>query len=611
MINIEELVAKLDLERSRTFCSFSSLDKDIALMLINRLKEMKINYWAMYTDSGKDTNIGGENYERIIHEQLSHACLLIVLVSKNSLASVEVKKEIDFVKNEKTNDCTHPTVKIYPIIIDDTDEKDIPTDYFDSDEVDVTKIIMRRFNLNSKDKVLDVICEEIKEQYVRSIVDNAAQKIQLIRNSNKFIDLLNLCIKQDCDTNLVSEDIKNTTEIEHSGENEVHVLSNEMRNYDYNTYSLMIIASNLLGDPIKTKNVFEFRPSREGSKYFYYVTKEYKPEADIVLAEIKRFIKKDKDSRLKVTSLIRHDFCERTKLQTFFQNNFADKKIEEILDIYGVDTSVDNLIKEKIENIFETDPASGYFTIKNNGGRISEVFSIPVDFLTWLNGEKPISSVESRNTVVNNFIEFLRQFRDSLENVGEPDINTQLFDMLKYHVKNLEYLQKLEIWQNGSYMKPSESKKIVNLLLNETDSNVDYIKKDYLHLESWMNFSYDEDGNAIEIPDEVVDKAFENCHLIIVDDFNNDNKKLLKLCYSFALFITKEGLTGAWYTTGKSTTLINDSNTYLVTTYEIKSPKDPGYNELKEAFRYLIDVNPQAKQELIKAKSKIFNYFIN
>ena len=617
MSNFETALSALDLQRTICFVSFSSKNKEIATKFIERFDELKIKQWAMYSKTGKSTNISGDNYQRIIRKRAASTCLVVVLVSKDSLASEEVKEEVTYIKSEKkANKCTNPVIKIVHVIIDDTKPEEIPEYLLDDSDDNGSKVIAHQYNPNRdpEGEKFNTICDEIREQYICSIFENATERIRLIKNSNKFTDLLNKCIQHKCETNYVSEDIKNSIESERSGENEIHVLSNELKAYDYNTYSLMLISGNLLGEPKRTGDLFVFDPKNEGAQYFYYVTEKYLPEAEDVVRHLKGFIKKDRDSRLRVTSFIRKDFSLRNKLKDFFVDNFNGRSVEDIISYFGVDhyaDSVDSAVRKQLIDLFNDDSICDYLALDLNGGEESRYFSIPKDFLTWLDGSDPVGSYSNRNTIVNNFINFLGHFIKTLEYAKEGSLNAQAFPDLKNHYRNLVYLQKLERWQCGEYMRPSESKTIVNYLLTKTSDVVDF-KRDYVHLESWMSFSYDENHRIVEIPDETVEEAFKRCHLIVVDDYdptsNNLSKRLLKLCYSFVLFIGKEGLTGAWYTTGTESALANEELGSLVTTYSITGMSTDGYNELIDAFNYLIAVNPKAKEILEEAGSKIFRY---
>ena len=153
MLDYGKLVETVSLDRNSIFTSLSSKDKDVAMRLVERLDAMKINHWCMYQHNGKDTNIGGDDYRKTIRRALESCCVLVFLMSKNSLYSVEVKDELEQVMRMKTSDTTRPYIKIVPIIVDDTKMDEIPKDVMKLAEIK-KEIIVRRYNASSTEEEL-------------------------------------------------------------------------------------------------------------------------------------------------------------------------------------------------------------------------------------------------------------------------------------------------------------------------------------------------------------------------------------------------------------------------------------------------------------------------
>ena len=608
MSNIKDSIELLKTQRSNCFISFSHTDSEIANRFNKRLNDINVKVWAMYERTGKDANKGGDDYKKEIDKKAHESCIVVILVSKKSLNSNGVLEELTVFRNQ-LEDCTHPVIKYYPVIIEEGIEpKDIKPYMIENPKTPPKNIIAKIYNPKNdpEDKQLNAICEEIKEQYICSIIENSANRIKLIKDADKFSDLLNRCIKHDCDAREVSEDIKNSPEADRSGENEVHVLTkNDMKAYDLSTYALMVIAGNLLGDPYEEGSKITFDPEHNGTKYFYYITKDYEAEAQLFFEALRSFIKKNDRARQQVAEYIRKDFCKRNNVLGFFERMLADKTKEQILADLGIDKDSD---VEKFELLFEEALDLGYFAYKNEDFESVVRFKLPDEFISWLNGEIGSSNFKKQQKVVFDFINFLKRFLDALQKCFDVNIKISThYKRLKEQIMNIERLQQVDRWQSRSIkLKPHESKMIVDYLL--THSPKDENSRVFPHLQSWLNFSYDEKGNVIDIPDNVVDKALSRCHLVIVSDFDDPytGSRLLKLCYSFVLFITNKGIDGAWYTTG-SHYAKGDGSVDLVTTYSIEDAPTEEHAGLLDAFKYLLEVNPSAKKILEEADSRLID----
>lgn len=613
MSNIKDSIEQLKTQRSCCFISFSHHDSTIANRFNKRLDDINVKVWAMYERTGKDSNKGGDNYKKEINKKAQESCIVVILVSKESLKSNGVKDELQ-VFGSQINDCTHPYIVYFPVIIEEGIAKSDLPDYMRVHPEDNPQdIIAKEYHPNNDadGKELNAICEEIKEQYLISILENSHNRIELIKNADKFSDLLNRCIRHDCDAREVSEDIKNSPEADRSGENEVHVLTkNDLKAYDLNTYALMVIAGNLLGDPYEEGKKLTFDPENNGTQYFYYVTKDYETEAQFFFDALKNFIKKNDHARRQVAEYIRKDFCKRNNVLAFFERLFEDKTQEQILTDFGVDKKEDIL---RFDRLFEEALDHGYFAYKNHGSETVILFKLPDEFISWLNGEIGLSNFKKQQKVVSSFISFLKDLLDILTDCIDADVKINShYERLKEETNNLERLQIVDRWQNGDKLglKPFETKMTVDYLLTHSP-NSDSNKRVFPHLQSWLNFSYDENGNVIDIPDEVVEKALNRCHLVIVSDFDDPytGSRLLKLCYSFVLFVNKKGIDGAWYTTG-SHYAKNDGIIDLVTTYSIDDSPTEEHDGLVDAFIYLLEVNPPAQDILKDAQSKLYDMLL-
>jgi len=589
MLDLGKLVEKVGVDRDLVFTSISSKDKEVALKLVKRLDELNINHWCMYHVNGYDRNISGDVYTKNISKELSRCCVFIFLMSRNSLASIEVKKELEQIMAMKNNPL-ESEVKILPIFVDDTRSTEIPDDIIELTHIDRT-VIIRRYGLDTSDAEMDVLCNEIKEQYLSTVFENIRQKMDAQRNSHKFTDLLSSCVRNKCTTRSISEDMKASAEVSAETLKELHVLSNELVEYDANTYSCMIIASNLLGTEVVIDKRKEYVPDKHGVKYYYYVPRTSKMECDATFEKIKSFISKTPESRREVTSLIRREFCARNKVDVFF-NEMNGMTIKNFMEQYNIEESMDVM---NFREFFNSEMVQSYFVYSDE----DDIFRVPEEFFAWLNGDSERYSYDSMIEVSYEFIAFVKKFVEMLEAVKE-NINSVSLDFLRKRFLYLVKFQRLEEWQMGRVpdMPMSESKKLVNYLLDYTAGVVGQSEKKYPHLANWMQFHRDENNNVIDISEDIVEKAYNNLKSIVVR-----NDEVLKLCYSFALFVEKTGVNGAWYSTGQGMT--DDQSDSMVTTFNISRSSREEYDMILDAFSYMIMVNPKAKEVLETTGSEL------
>ena len=593
-MNIEsycKLLSNMKIKRNLVFTSISHIDRDMALRLIGEFAKMKLDNWCMFDENGQSRNKGGDKYGNIIQRKLAESCVFIFLVSKHSIVSPEVRKEIrqffeDGDPKEKTDRI------LIPVFLDNLTPADMPAELVALSGV-TSGVIFLELKADSTNEEVRLCAEEICEQYIKmtisSVEKKMEQKLEEERYSCKFSDLMALCARNQCDVQTVSEDIKGSNEISAEELKEMHILSNELSEYDCNTYSCMVIASNLLGNATKKDKRKYYNPKKEGVKYFYYCpTSNINNDGWNLKEKIERFIAKDKGSRREVVSLIRREFTFRNKIHMFF-GDMNGKTQEDFKKQYHIEEKDD---VARLERLFEQDLAQCYFAYSDK----DDVFRVPEEFFAWLRGAK--ESYDHMIEIAYDFIAFIGSLLEILSLA--PNANPVALGALSKNYSYLLRLQELENWQMQKlHLSSAKSKKLVNYLLDYsagigTQANTE---RSFPRLASWMEFETDENGNYIELDEEVQKQAKENLVFVpIADD------ERLKLCYSFAIFINNSEYSGAWYTTGQRATpnMIQD----IVMTYNIKKSNDDLYKRLIDAFVYMILVNDGAKGILKEHKSE-------
>ncbi len=586
---IFNILKEMNIQRSLIFTSLSSKDKTVALRLIKRLEEMDLNHWCMYDINGKERNISGDVYTEVISKMLKKCCVFLMLISKDSLCSSEVKREIAEVTYTAYNE-KHSKLKIIPILINDTSEKDIPEDVVKLSGI-TSEVIVRRLSANTKETELDEICNEIRSQYIATILENIQQSFIRNNDSQIFLNIMDRCVKQKCSVESISNTIKQSREVFTDSLRELHVVSNEMLEFDCNPYCCTVIASNLRGNEVVVNKNKTYDPETQGVKYFYYYPESSESEYQTTFEKIKSFILKDTKSRREVSSLIRKEFCFRNKIVSFF-SEFNDMTQMQFIEHYHIVYDTD---LTRFNLLFEDNETQFYFAYADE----DDIFQVPDEFIAWLEGDDDRFTYNNMIDVSYQFIDFVGNFVELLE--GCTDINKVSFESLRKYYQFLIKLQKMEEWQSGNIKLPAaESRRLVNYLLDYTVGSTRKRTKKFPKIANWLSIEYNEDGSIKKLDNDIAEKAFNNIIPIPLKPTD-----ALKLCYSFELFIEDALLTGAWYSVEQYDSAKNDN---MVFSYEINR-KSEIFDDLIDAFKYLIEIEPNVKEVLKSKKSKILNIY--
>lgn len=579
---IFRILEEMNVQRSLIFTSLSSKDKGVALRLVKRIEGMGLNHWCMYDENGRERNISGDVYTEVISRMLKKCCVFLMLISKDSLCSSEVKREIAEVTYTAYNE-KHSKLKIIPILINDTSEKDIPDDVVKLSGI-TSEVIVRRLSLETTEAELDEICNEIRSQYIATILENVQQSFVRINESQMFMNIMDRCVKQKCFVETISNMIKQSREVYTDSLRELHIVSNELLEFDCNPYCCTVIASNLRGNEIVTKKGKTYDPETQGVKYFYYYPESSEAECQTTFEKIKSFIVKDAKSRREVSSLIRKEFCFRNKIVSFF-SDFNDMTQAQFVEHYHIVNEQDY---QKFKKLFDDNETQFYFAYAD----ADDIFQVPDEFIAWLNGDTDRFTYNNVIEVSYQFIAFISRFVNLLEDC--TDINKVSFESLKKYYHFLEKLQKMEEWQAGNVRLPAaESRRLVNYLLDYTVGSTRKGTRKFPKIANWLSIEYNDDGTIKSLDREIAEKAFNNLIPIPLKP-----TKALKLCYSFELFIEDALLTGAWYSVEQFDPSKNDNMAFG---YEINR-KSEIFDDFIKAFKYLIEINPGV-EELLKSKN--------
>lgn len=592
--SIYSVLDRIGVARTKVFVSISSKDKEKALRLVSMLEDSRIRQWCMYYEKGRERNMSGDNYKDVIASELRECCTFVWMVSKHSLRSDEVADEIMQIVDARKKE-PYARIQIIPIIIDDINIADIPQRVADWDII-TPQVISRRYTDNSTDADIHRIFDEICSQYINVLLENIGLCFQKNKDALKFEFLMCKCIEGKCSASTVSEDIKGSSEMAVEQLKELHVVSNELHEYDCNTYSCMIIAGNILGAEKIEDGIKRYAPEKRGIKYFYYVPVSYIDDCKVAFAKIRSFVSKNEASRKEVVNMIKREYCFKKKIFSFL-SELAEMREDDFIEQYGITRRSD---KEKIYSLFAEDDVQVYFDYSEDHDNY--IFRVPDEVKAWLIGDCKVTYNNLQESAFS-FIDFIGKFLGVLKEA--EDKNNIAFERLSKRYSHLNNLKLLEEWQICKRsMSKLNARRLVNRLLSaDSDMGGPTLKTRFPRLSSWMEFDTDSEGNEISMDYETVEAACRNLVIVPVTAESN-----IKLCYSFALFYSSDGLSGAWYSTGQKEVNGFIENTVMTCNIERRSDLLP---ELCEAFEYLILSNQSIGYILEKNKSKYYTKILN
>lgn len=592
--SIYPVLERIGVVRTNVFISISSKDKEKALKLVSMLDDSHIRQWCMYYEKGRERNMSGDNYKNIIARELKECCTFVWMVSKHSLASDEVADEITQIVEARQQE-PYARIQIIPVIIDDINVSDIP-ERVAAWNIITPQVISRRYTDKSTNDDIHRIFDEICSQYVNVLLENVDLCFKKREDSLKFESLMRKCIEGKCSASTVSEDIKSSSEMAVEQLREMHIVSNELHEYDCNTYSCMIIAGNILGAEKNDNGFKKYAPEKRGVKYFYYIPASYENDCEAAFTKIRNFVSKNESSRKEVVNMIKREYCFKKKIFSFL-SELSEMTEDDFIEQYGITRRSD---KEKIYTLFAEDEVQVYFDYCED--QDSYVFRIPEEVKAWLVGDCSVTYNNLQETAFS-FIDFVGCFLDIIKDA--EDKNNIAFERLSKRYSHLNNLKLLEEWQICKHsMSKLNARRLVNRLLSaDSDMGGPTLRTRFPRLSDWMEFDTDAQGNEISLPSEVVDAACKNLVVVPVPVGSN-----IKLCYSFALFYGVDGLSGAWYSTGQKELNGFIENTVMTCNIDRRSDLLP---ELCDAFEYLIMSNQSICKILGDRGSRYFAKTLN
>lgn len=504
-------------------------DKEYVIALQANLKARKIKVWSMFKDDGSYSVGIGDDHLQVAISELKRSSVVVMLISEHSIKKGSDKNS--FIFQEINNfynlyaSYKNYKLKLIPICIGIDYFNSLPENWmpFGINSFKISSTL-RKKKTASGDEIdviqLNHICNEISNIYYdcmsanyNYVLDN---KYNLVVLGNKLMQSANTLVKT------ISDDIRQTDENDSDSLSAIHLITNEISEYDCNAYSLMIISSNLLGTP----DGGCYNPAKYGVKYYYYCPEKYLAgiEEDYK-NRIVSFLKHDNDAVTYAENSIRAHYVVSNNIISYLVQLFSHRSLSSILLSFSIPETYKNQFAE------EMDPHDGDFYDSD-----TECISLPNSFLEWLFGRDIKFNIE-----VFKFIDKVAEFLKNTE-----VHNVAMVNELVSIVKMLERIYDFHTYMHGKNAKlthnkfRSIAKKIIGLKNDQNNTLIERWVIDRESSDEWEN----------QDMDEVVSKAMENVKFIPIKDSND-----FVVCNSFAVFDHKDRITGkkrtelVWYST--------------------------------------------------------------
>lgn len=426
------------------------------------------------------------------------------------------------------------------------------------------------------------VAKEACAEIIKSLI-NAKSISRPYADTDALLSIMNECIQQGAENQSVGHYCIDSEEmIRTISGDEIHILTNEMLNYDYLPIASLMIALNTM----------------RGVHYYYYATEDQKEMFSLFKERIKGYYRGTTRARRDVVSWIRK---EKAKVYNYneFLITLNGVKLSNLIEILINNSSVldKNDIKSKI--------------LKDMRERNERAVDTPVlqlnlysRVLEWLEGTSKMDA-----TATYNFISKLALVIDSIKQFDEL-YNDKYIKSYCDKLQLLVDMRDFTIWQTGDYRGDLVSSRSNNELIEvfQTRNPASSDKNGNMLISEPMKRWLLSAPNAVMpgellLTDEELEKYLQCIHFCELQD-----NSPYKLCYNFALFVCDKGPAGAWYTTyaNKFKRDMGKLDNWL---FMVDFPQYDTIllGRLKNVYKKLIESNSDVKQLLQANSSKILN----
>lgn len=472
------------------------------------------------------------------------------------------------------------------VIIDENDK--IGKAFFDNDKK-AAKCEIIFDNVNET--------EQIRKRYQQFCIDYRQSLNGLSMNKSDYKDsethvdkllrVLNKCVQRGGVSQTVGEYVITSGEMNAKEDSEIHIITNELVNYDFTTMSSLTIAMN----------------TEKGVKYYYYCTEDQKENIGYLKERIKNFYEKSVKTRNEVVAWIRQSKFENGYFESWLAI-FRDpnrRKLGDIIEYLLMLSGLDNYIDSISNNCRQ---------ICKEKGMNYDVDLIPnlqsSTLKGWLSTSKDALNKDYKT--VYRFIDFLSVLISPLETNRTVRQHRVVADFLE-GLKALNNMSKLTRWQ----ISPPGWE--IELSENEINSLMDYFQYSGGRangrliisepIKEWLIPERGQSVGNLQISEEDKERWVANIHFCPI----SDNSPYI-LSYNFTIFLdhvpnlidnnnlADGSAAAAWYTTytsNESNASTDIDNSMLMINIDVN---DELFPEIEDIYKNLILNNQAARKEL-------------
>lgn len=399
-----------------------------------------------------------------------------------------------------------------------------------------------------------------------------------------FLSLLNTAVQEKCEAKEVSDYILASNELLLAVETpgtELHIITNELDNYDKTVLASMAISANILG--LRQVEGDVYCPATNGVKYIYYCPSECVESFSKFKVRIANFARRDPSSRREVDGWLRRNFSRRNRLM---------KKLMQ-LNGKSPEDFVNTLFR--VDDIHLKNELVGYCA--NSSLFVDGSFIIKKGIENWLQGSEKDAALRSAKELNDFLCEILAKAQKENIIIYKRDVT------IEYLSHCICSLYSLSEWQLGRIaLTDNEREKLFQFVFDDVahdDFDWDGIKEQF---ENWLSPNDNNFCAELSVPKEIIQTAIDKNLVFIEVDSD------IPLSYSWCFFISPNGNQNAiaWYVTAEKNTngsLSSDNTVFMYKTSDLSEMQ-----QYTKGYATLINHNQKIQDTLRGIKSLILNY---
>lgn len=453
--------------------------------------------------------------------------------------------------------------------------------------VQLPNSIKRTVIIDNKDALASVyrnFRSELKGRHLGLSIKNEHE-------SDKILRVLNECVQLGGVPQTIGQYTITSGEMNANAGSEIHILTNEMRNYDFTALSSLTISIN----------------TKKGVQYYYYGNKETKAEFELFKTTLPDFYEKRFKARQRVVAWIR-------------QAKFDYESFSDFLNIISFNKTIRGIVTYLLMQCSQIDKINDILALCDEGLK-SKPYKTTIDSLLDIDCSRLKKWITWRNkdftddSGIYKYIDKLSVLIEPLKS-NEHIINKAFIKEFLTKLEALNNMALLTRWQaptDDVYIKLSETEieDLINFFKYKDSARGGEDLRNVIisePIEEWLKPKKGEiiGAERTEFMDQDIDRYLQNMHFCLIEDNNP-----FILAYNFVLFLgynpkNKSKDSAAWYTTyinndNTSTNIVIDNAILMVDIDE----KLKTYMHIQDIYKQLIVSNESAITELRKTNSRI------